>query len=250
MLTSHIDTVPPHIAYSIDDGEITKKTQISGRGSVDAKASVAAMIIALDELLAAKEVSPEDIMLSFVVGEEVSGDGMQHFSAHKPQLSALKSVIFGEPTDNKLACGHKGALFCHITAHGFGGHSGYPWLGKSATELIVRALDRILHEDLGSSEAYGNTTVNLGLLDGGVAENVIPERATAGIMVRVALGPQKSGGDVVKERIQRILDEVDNQAFDFECSQSYGFVKANCDVEGTFSHPLPQFRSITDTSRL
>lgn len=238
LLSSHIDAVPPFIPYHIDDGEVTKDTRISGRGSVDAKGSVAAMVTAVDELLKAEEISNADVMLAFVVGEEISGDGMRWFNDgldkidHKPHFDA---VIFGEPTENKLACGHKGALACKLTAHGVGGHSGYPWLGKSANELIVRAMSKIFDADLGSSETYGNTTVNLGRIDGGVAANVIPEKAVADLMIRVALGPQKTGGKVVQDKIQKILDEVDDEAFDFECSQGYGFVEANCDVKGTYT---------------
>lgn len=241
LLTSHIDTVPPYIPYDIESGQITKDTRISGRGSVDAKASVAAMIVALDELINASKVAGDDVMLLFVVGEEVSGDGMRWFNNsldnmdHPPHFDA---VIFGEPTENKLACGHKGALVCNLDARGEGGHSGYPWLGKSANELIVRAMSRILDADLGSGERFGNTTVNLGRMEGGVADNVIPEHASAGLMVRVALGPQDTGDKIVWERIQAILDEVDDQAFDFNCSQGYGFVETNCEVDGKF---LPFF---------
>ena len=235
LLTSHIDTVPPYIKYKIEDGEVTKDTRISGRGSVDAKASVAAMIVAVDELLSAGKISIDDVMVVFVVGEEVSGDGMRSYNDflhHVTDRPNPDVVIFGEPTDGKLACGHKGALFCNLQARGQGGHSGYPWLGKSANELIIRAVSRILDADLGSSERFGNTTVNVGRMEGGVAQNVIPEHAFAGLMVRVALGPQETGGKVVEDRIRAILDEVDDEAFDFDCSQGYGFVETNCDVDG------------------
>ncbi|CAH0036268.1 unnamed protein product [Clonostachys rhizophaga] len=233
LLTSHIDTVPPFYTYHIEDGEVTKKTKISGRGSVDAKASVAAMVTALDELLKAGKVANGDVMLAFVVGEEVSGDGMRELNDYfHIRDVTFDAVIFGEPTEGKLACGHKGALQCDVRAHGVGGHSGYPWLGKSANELLMRALLKIIDTDLGSSKVYGNTTVNVGRLQGGVADNVIPEEAFAGLQVRVALGPQEEGGDIVQERMRAILNEVDPEAFDFECSQGYGFVEANCEVEG------------------
>ncbi|KAF4127017.1 acetylornithine deacetylase [Geosmithia morbida] len=235
LLTSHIDTVPPFIAYSIDEGEVTRDTRIYGRGSVDAKASVAAMIVAVDELLEKDEINPQDVMVLFVVGEEVSGDGMRWFNDsldsfdRRPEFDA---VIFGEPTESKLACGHKGGLVCHIEARGTAGHSGYPWLAKSANELIMRALVKVLDTDLGSSEQFGNTTINIGRLDGGVANNVIPARATAGIMGRVALGPQATGGEVVRKRLQAVLDEVDDEAFTLDCPQGYGLVETNCDVDG------------------
>lgn len=242
LVTSHMDAVPPFIPYHIDahdENDITKDTMISGRGSVDAKGSVAAMIVALEDLLASDKISARDVMMAFVVGEEVAGDGMRWLDDALHRLDSdiqphFDAVVFGEPTENKLACGHKGGLACTITAHGIPGHSGYPWLGKSANELLVRAMARIFDTDLGSSDEFGNTTVNLGRMQGGVAANVIPEKAVGEIMARVALGPQETGGKVVQERIQKILDEVDDEAFEFDCQQGYGFVNTNCDVDGTY----------------
>lgn len=238
LVTSHIDVVPPHIPYEIDDGEITDDTMIKGRGSVDAKASVASMIVAVEELIAEERIDKNDVMLTFVVGEEVNGDGMKAFgdfmAESQPPLR-FDAAIFGEPTENKLACGHKGGLFCSLKVKGVPGHSGYPWLGKSANEVAIRALAKILDTNLGSSEQYGNTTVNVGRFEGGVAANVIPESATVGIMVRVAIGPEKEGAKVVKERILHVLNEVDDEAFDLECPSGYGFVACECDVDGKIS---------------
>ncbi|KAH8736255.1 acetylornithine deacetylase [Ilyonectria robusta] len=234
LLSSHIDVVPPHIPYGIDDGEVTKHTMIRGRGSVDAKGSVAAMIIALDELLKEKKVDPSKLMMLFVVGEEVSGDGMNQFSnavANKELPYHFESVIFGEPTENKLACGHKGALFCDINAKGFPGHSGYPWLGKSANELMIRAFAKVFETDLGSSELFGKTTVNVGRFNGGVAANVIPAFANVGMGVRVAIGPEESGASIVQEKIEKIFHDISEDAFDLQCTPGYGSVECNCDVD-------------------
>ena len=81
---------------------------IGGRGSVDAKGSVAAQIVAVQGL---REQLKEDISLLFVVGEETGGDGMRAFSSWSERPSpAHEVVIFGEPTEGKLVCGHKGIL--------------------------------------------------------------------------------------------------------------------------------------------
>ncbi|KAH8173691.1 peptidase family m20/M25/M40 domain-containing protein [Sarocladium implicatum] len=235
LVSSHFDVVPPHIPYEIDDGPINKDTVIRGRGSADAKGSVAAMIVAVEEAFSANEVSANDVMLAFVVGEEVNGDGMRTFSdflQHDKSAPKIEAAIFGEPTESKLACGHKGGLACTLKTKGIAGHSGYPWLGKSANEVTVRALAKILDTDLGSSEEYGNTTVNIGRFDGGVAANVIPESATVRLMVRVAIGPENHGATVVQKRIEDILAEVDEDAFDLDCPSRYGFVACDCDVEG------------------
>ncbi|KAI1428089.1 hypothetical protein F5Y12DRAFT_73512 [Xylaria sp. FL1777] len=240
LVTSHIDTVPPHIPYSRSAGELTGETVIAGRGSVDAKASVAAQIIAVSELLDANSIDPEDVMLLYVVGEERTGDGMRYFSDTLTSLDPppnLKAAIFGEPTERKLACGHKGFFSCTITAHGKAGHSGYPWLGKSATELLIRGVVKVLDTDLGSSDQFGNTTVNVGIIEGGVALNVIPERAVARIAGRVAIGPESDGGGIVVERVKKVLKSVDEEAFEMECANGYGVVKCACDV--------PDFETVT-----
>ncbi|EGX96186.1 acetylornithine deacetylase [Cordyceps militaris CM01] len=235
LVSSHIDVVPPFIEYGIDDGPVTKDTVIRGRGSVDAKAAVAAMTIAVEELVAAGRVKKDDVMLVFVVGEEVAGDGMITFSeaAHaRDEPPSWHSVIFGEPTESKLVCGHKGALFCDLKATGLASHSGYPWLGKSANELLIHAVAKILETDLGSSKLYGNTTFNLGMMEGGVAANVVAASATAKFGARVAIGPEKDGHLIVRKRIQAILDEIDKDAFEMTCNPGYGTVDCNCDVEG------------------
>lgn len=233
LVTSHIDTVPPYIPYSRTDDEPTSETMIRGRGSVDAKASVAAQIFAVLELLDAKKVDPEDVMLAFVVGEERLGDGMRYLSDSIPSLDPvpeLKAAIFGEPTEGKLACGHKGFFGCTVTAHGKAAHSGYPWLGKSAIEVLMRGLIKVLDTDLGSSGLFGNTTVNVGTIEGGVALNVVSEKAVARIAGRVAIGPELEGGKIVTGRLEDVLKSVDEEAFELDCNNGYGVVECACDV--------------------
>lgn len=249
LITAHLDTVPPFIPYGIETGEITAKTRISGRGSVDAKASVVTQIVAVEELLASGRIKPDDVMLLYVVGEEEGGDGMRHFSCvlNSPQQSngsipsrlppSFESVIFGEPTENKLARGHKGLLICNIVAKGVAGHSGYPWLGRSANESLMRALVKALNEDLGSSEQFGHTTVNVGVFHGGVGGNVIAEEASASLVLRVATGPEDTGHQKARARLLQILEEVDKDAFSVEWLGGYGAVPCHYDVEGE-SKPL------------
>lgn len=260
LVTSHIDTVPPYIPYSVSPPgtPLGPESLIAGRGSVDAKGSVAAQIAAVASLLQDGELeNPGDVMLLYVVGEERSGDGMQAFServnndnsnnnnndsnnndndgedlAADTTTTTFKAAIFGEPTENKLVCGHKGVFGCTITARGRAGHSGYPSLGKSATEVLMRGLVAVLDAELGSDADFGNTTVNVGLIEGGAAPNVIAERATAQIATRVAIGPEKGGSGIVAGRLQEVLRGVDDDAFEVGCTEGYGVVRCACDVEG------------------
>lgn len=231
IVTSHIDTVPPHIPYSIDDGPITKHTKLHGRGSVDAKASVASMITAVDQLVSANKVSQNQVALLFVVSEETSGPGMTAFDASLPAKRPFHSVIFGEPTENKLACGHKGSLAGTIQANGVAAHSGYPEQGKNANLLLAKAVLKLDEADLGSSERFGNTTLNPAIWHGGVATNVITANATVRFLARVAATGSK-GHDFVEKRIRQVLDEVDKDGFELHVLRGRGPVECDCDVPG------------------
>lgn len=235
LLSSHIDTVPPYIPYSSSSSpeDVGPDTVIMGRGSSDAKASVAAQIIALEELRKSQEIAIDEVLLAFVIGEEVDGVGMRRFgTVAADQGLAFEAGIFGEPTEGKLACGHKGHAACLIKAQGRAGHSGYPWLGKSATEVLVRALVEVLDADLGSSERFGNTTVNIGIIEGGVAANVISEHASAKVAMRVAVGNQTTGWLMVQENLAKVLEGVDGDALSMECGYGYGPIECDCDVDG------------------
>lgn len=219
LLTSHIDTVPPFIPYSLDlptgsasAGKVRREDiLISGRGSVDAKASVAAQVFAVLEYL---EKDPDaSLGLLFVVGEERSGTGMKYFSQSPLNTSppTFHTVIFGEPTDLALVSGHKGALVFKVTAKGQAAHSGYPWLGRSAVSAILPALARLDQledipvEDGGlpSSEKFGKTTLNIGHVVGGVAPNVVPASAYAEAIMRLAVGDV----DLIKEIILKAVHD-------------------------------------------
>jgi acetylornithine deacetylase len=200
LVSSHIDTVPPFWPYYYNE----TSGMIGGRGSVDAKGSVAAQIIAVQGL---RKHLFDDISLLFVVGEEQGGDGMRNFSdwEHRPSPN-YDIAIFGEPTEGKLVCGHKGMLGFALKATGKAAHSGYPWLGASANDIMVEALGALLElrEHLPWSEKYGNTTMNFGRIEGGVAANVVAETASANIATRLAAGTP----DVVKGLIINALKDA------------------------------------------
>ena len=222
LLTSHIDTVPPFYNYSIhSDGSIW------GRGVVDDKACVAAQIIALLQLLSSGSRAGEDTALLFVVGEETGGDGMRAANdmgfAPPPE-----TVIFGEPTELRLASGHKGLLGFTLHVKGKGGHSGYPELGKSANLVLIRALTALTDLQLPSSDKYGNSTLNIGKVEGGVAANVIAENASAEIGVRLAGGTATEAKALIMATVHSIDKTIEVEWM----SEGYGPVHIDSDVEG------------------
>lgn len=229
LVSSHIDTVPPFWKYYYNE----TSGIIGGRGSVDAKGSVAAQIIAVQGL---REQLFDDLALLFVVGEETGGDGMRSFSSwsERPQNDI---VVFGEPTEGKLVCGHKGILSFDIKVKGKAAHSGYPWLGVSANDILVEALGELfkLRNHLPWSDKYGNTTMNYGQITGGVAGNVVAETASAKIAVRIADGTPKQIIDLVTDALKSVkwgAEELGG-TLDVELvSEGYGPVDIDCDLEG------------------
>ncbi|KAK2042642.1 Zn-dependent exopeptidase [Colletotrichum somersetense] len=204
LLTSHIDTVPPYIPYSRAGDEIR------GRGASDAKGSVAAQITAVEALLASGEVGEGDVALLYVVGEESGGEGMR--AANGLGL-AWDAVIFGEPTENSLVRAHKGVLGFNITADGVAGHSGYPEYGRSAIDLLIGALERLLDVPLPSTEEFGNTTLNIGVIEGGIASNVIAESAAGRASIRAATEDLEGIKGILSKAVAEVTPEYVDLVF-------------------------------------
>jgi acetylornithine deacetylase len=172
-LSTHIDTVPPFFGSREDDAHIW------GRGACDTKGIIASMIHATEGLLAE---GVRNIALLFVVGEERNSAGAIE-AARQPRGS--RYLINGEPTENKLALGGKGALRFEVIAHGKMAHSAYPQLGESAIEKLLDALQRVRAIPLPHDAVLGPCTMNIGTIQGGRAPNVIPDYAKAEIFFRL-----------------------------------------------------------------
>ncbi|KAF5364899.1 hypothetical protein D9758_008120 [Tetrapyrgos nigripes] len=97
-----------------------------------------------------------------------------------------KYIIFGEPTEAKLALGHKGILLLQLSATGKPCHSGYPYLGSSANHDLIPVLNKFLQLELPVDTKLGPSTVNVGTMHGGEAPNILSPSATATISIRVS----------------------------------------------------------------
>jgi acetylornithine deacetylase len=177
-LSTHMDTVPPTFASSEDD------EFVRGRGSCDAKGIIAAMISAAERLLAA---GTRGFGVLFVVGEERNSAGA-YVAARNPCGS--RYLINGEPTDNRLVLGSKGALRFEIVAHGRMAHSAYPELGHSAIHSLLDALEQIRRIPLPHDSLLGASTLNIGTISGGRAPNVVADHAQAEILFRIVGDPE------------------------------------------------------------
>lgn len=172
-LSTHMDTVPPYFASREDDEFIW------GRAACDTKGIIASMITAAEGLL---ERGSANLGLLFVVGEERNSAGAFRAAA-EPRGSRF--LINGEPTENKLALGSKGALRFELVARGKMAHSAYPELGDSAIHKLLDALADMRKIELPVDAVLGPSTLNIGTISGGRAPNVIPDEARAELLIRL-----------------------------------------------------------------
>jgi acetylornithine deacetylase len=188
VLTTHIDTVPPYIPFHEDE------EYLYGRGACDAKGIVAAQVFAAEKLRAEGETR---LGLLFVVGEERNSAGA--IAANKTPPGSLY-FIDGEPTENRLAVGSKGSLRVEVVARGKTAHSAYPHMGESAILKLLDLLQEVRGMKFPSDPVLGETTCNIGVLEGGIKANIIPDYARAEIMFRSVEPVEK-----VKARLEALV---------------------------------------------
>jgi acetylornithine deacetylase len=172
IFSTHMDTVPPFIPFREDEDFLY------GRGACDAKGILAAQIEAAEILRAGGE---DRFGLLFVVGEERSSAGAIFANRTAP---GSRFLINGEPTENKLAAGSKGALRTEIITRGKAAHSAYPEMGASAVVKLLDLLTELRAMRFASDPVLGETTCNIGVIEGGIKANVIPDFARCEIMFR------------------------------------------------------------------
>ena len=175
VLTTHADTVPPFFPPR-REGDV-----LVGRGACDAKASLAAQAVALDEL--ARDGGGE-VGLLVLVGEERGSDGALAAN-RRPHLA--RYLIGGEPTGSRFVAGSKGCLRIEVVARGISGHSSLPDSGRSAVEPLLDFLNDLRSLRLPDHPVFGGTTMNIGVLQAGTAPNVIAESARAEVIFRTGV---------------------------------------------------------------
>ena len=190
VLSTHMDTVPPFIP-SWEDAD-----RVYGRGSCDAKGIIATQIAAAERL------RQEGIYvgLLFLVGEERDSLGAK---VANEKASGCRFLINGEPTENKVAVASKGALRAEVTARGKMAHSAYPELGDSAIDRLLEALGRLRRMALPVDAEVGASTMNIGVIEGGRAPNVVADRARAQLLYRL-VGPS----DRLREQIREAVGDL------------------------------------------
>jgi acetylornithine deacetylase len=174
VFSTHFDCVPPFFPSRQSNG------LIFGRGSCDAKGILAAQVAAAERLRANGELR---IGLLFVVGEERGSDGARVANEHAPE--GVRYLNNGEPTDNRLGLATRGVLRVRLRAAGRAAHSSFPELGESAIDKLLDALMIVRGLELPEDPLLGRTHYSVGVIEGGVAPNVISPHASAELLFRI-----------------------------------------------------------------
>jgi acetylornithine deacetylase len=172
VFSTHLDCVPPFFPSKLSGDKLY------GRGSCDAKGAAASQIAAMETL---RREGVTNVGVLLVVGEERGSDGAK--AAHALARGS-KYLINGEPTDNRLGIATRGIVRVNLRASGRAAHSSFPELGESAIEKLLDALVALRVIELPNHPLMGRTHYTVGVINGGVAPNVIPANAQAEVMFR------------------------------------------------------------------
>ena len=174
VFSTHFDCVPPFFPSREEGGLLV------GRGTCDAKGILAAQVAAAERLRAAGETR---VALLFVAGEERGSDGARVANQCAP--AGVTHLVNGEPTDNRLGIATRGVLRVRLHAHGRAAHSAFPELGDSAIDKLLDALMVVRGLQLPDDPLLGRTHYSVGIIEGGVAPNVVSSHASAELLFRI-----------------------------------------------------------------
>ena len=191
LLSGHTDTVPPgEVPWDHDalSGELDNGV-IWGRGAVDMKGGLAAMLVAMATLVRRGWRPRGDALLAGTVGEEVDCLGARHF-LDAGGLVGVGWIVIGEPTNLDVVAAHRGALWLEIVAHGKTAHGSMPQLGVNAILHLAELLRWLAERRFPYVEhpLLQPPTVNVGTISGGVKTNVVPDRCVATVDLRTLPG--------------------------------------------------------------
>jgi acetylornithine deacetylase len=215
-LVGHTDTVPYDPTWTEALHLTEREGKLFGRGACDTKAFIAAALTAIESIDLAKLREP--LGLVFTADEEIGCLGAKRLAEARP--FNVRYAIVGEPTSLQPMRAGKGYSLAEITVRGREAHSAYPQLGVSAIFRAARLIEGIesiateLRNDqrAGFDPAY--TTLNVGLLNGGTAKNVVAGECSFTLEWRSIPG-QKT--DHVLNLVKQAVSDLQKQESDFVC---------------------------------
>lgn len=189
IFATHLDTI-------VGDLEIKKDYKyVYGRGVCDSKSQIAAMILAAEKAL---KRGLTDFGLLFTVQEETDFMGAKKAIELIPKSTKL--IVVGEPTNLVMAIGQKGLVYLKISKEGKSAHGAMPEKGINAIELLMNDLIKLKDIKFKEDDVLGKNIINIGIIKGGSAPNIVPDYAEATVVIRNTVEP--------KEIIEQIKKEI------------------------------------------
>jgi succinyl-diaminopimelate desuccinylase len=192
VVAGHLDTVPAN-------GNATPEIRddvLWGLGAADMKGGLAVMLA----LAAAVSDPAIDVTWIFYAGEEVAADhnGLGHLFAQRPDLVTGDAAVLGEPTGGALEVGCQGAMRLRVELRGARAHTARPWMGRNALHRagrVLAALDDYVPRQPVIDGCTYREALQAVFVEGGVAANVVPDRAVVTLSHRFA--PDRTGDDAL-----------------------------------------------------
>jgi succinyl-diaminopimelate desuccinylase len=210
VLAGHTDTVPVN---GNCDARVDGDT-LWGVGSADMKAGLAVML----ELARTVSSPAVDVSYVFYAGEEVEAlhNGLLHLFRDRPDLVAGDVALLGEPTSSAIEAGCQGTLRVEVTFAGARAHTARPWMGRNAIHRLGEALRLVAEQEQREPVIDGcryREALQAVQVTGGVAGNVVPDRATLTLNHRFA--PDRTA-EQAAEAVRRLLEPVLGDGDTFE----------------------------------
>ncbi|MBN1509439.1 MAG: M20 family metallopeptidase [Sedimentisphaerales bacterium] len=192
LFLGHLDVVSPgeeawdHPPF----GAVEEEGRLYGRGAVDMKGGIAAVVAAICQVTDSRAALQGDIVFAATAGEETDSAGVQRFMQHRSDLPQFVGVVIPEPTDLSVVTAHRGLFWLKITTRGKAAHSSMPQRGVNAITSMRRVLDALEQYRI-PFEAHpllGTSSLSVNTIHGGEAVNIIPDRCTIGVDIRTLPG--------------------------------------------------------------
>jgi len=211
MLCGHMDTVGVAGMQSPFD-PVQKDGRVYGRGSQDMKGGLASMIAAAKHFSSTGSLRSGRLVLAAVIDEEYGSIGAE---ALVTKYKADAAVV-GEPTDMKIALGHKGFEWVEVTTQGIAAHGSRPADGRDAIMRMGRVLSRLekLDRELQSRPPHpihGTASLHASIIDGGRELSTYPDRCVLKLEWRTIHGEPSHCGHAEVEKIIEQLREEDRE---------------------------------------
>jgi len=218
LYNGHLDTVPVGAQEWIHDpfSAKTAEGKIWGRGAVDMKGGLAALMAAAKALAGARLPLSGDFIMAATAGEETDSQGAMAIAA-RSDLRPLQAVIIAEPTNNGVYVAEKGALWLELTTHGKTAHGATPELGRNAVMMMWKLIGELEKLEIPHEEhpMLGSFTRSINTIAGGMKTNVVPDNCVVTVDMRTVPGQDHLA---ILRRIEDLIEDLGRRIPDFKAS--------------------------------